>query len=166
MELWAQFGELVTNAVTFIVFFWIMKRFAWGPLLNLLERRQQAVEEGFADIDRRKADTEKLHQDYAAHLRNIEQEGRAKIQEAVAEGRRVADEIVEKARAESQAMAERARRNIEIELAKARVELRDDMVSMTMMASEKLLRQRVDTDTDRRLVSEFLADLDKEMQAR
>lgn len=167
MELWTQIGELVVQAITFVLFFWIMKRFAWGPLLNLLEGRRRAVEEGFADIDRKRAETEKLHQDYAAHLRNIEQEARAKIQEAVGDGRRIAEEIKENARAESQRMLEQALRNIELENAKARVELRDQIVTMTMTASEKLLRRSVDTETDRRLVTDFIADLDKEMpQAR
>ncbi|MEN6627157.1 MAG: F0F1 ATP synthase subunit B [Candidatus Sumerlaeia bacterium] len=166
MELWTQIGELVTQAITFIIFFWILKIFAWGPLLSLIESRARSVEEGFEDIRRRQAAADKLHEDYAAHLRNIEQEGRAKIQEAVAEGRRVAAEIVENAREESQRMSERARRNIEIEIAKARVELRDDIVSMTMAASEKLLRQRVDTQTDRQLVSDFLVDLEKEMSSK
>lgn len=166
MELWNQLAELVVQAITFVIFFWIMKRFAWGPLLNLLEGRRRAIEEGFADIDRRRAETEKLHQDYTEHLRNIEQEARAKIQEAVGDGRRIADEIKENARAESQRMIEQALRNIELENAKARVELRDQIVAMTMLASEKLLKQRVNEETDRRLVSEFLAELDTEMPVR
>lgn len=163
MELWTQIGELVVQILTFVVFFWIMKRLAWIPLLGLIEGRRRAVEEGFADIDRKRAETEKLHQDYAEHLRNIEQEARAKIQEAVGDGRRIAEEIKENARAESQRMLEQALLNIDLENAKARVELRDQIVSMTMMASEKLLRRRVDTEVDRQLVTDFLTDLDKEM---
>lgn len=165
-ELMAQIGETVTQLLAFVIFVWIMKKFAWGPLNNLLEARRKQIEDGFAEIDRKQEAAEKLHRDYAEHLRNIEQEGRAKIQEAVAEGRRVAAEIVDSAREESQQMAERARRNIEIEIAKARVELRDEVVGMTMLASEKLLHQKVDTEMDRRLVSDFLEDLERQMAAK
>lgn len=162
-ELMRQFGETVTQLIAFVIFFWLMKKYAWGPVRELLEARRLKIEEGFADIDRKRAEAEKLHRDYAEHLRNIDQEGRAKIQEAVSDGRRIAEEIKENARAESQRMIEQALRNLELENAKARVELRDQIVSMTLLAGEKLLRRSVDTETDRRLVSDFLADLEKEM---
>ena len=49
-----------------------------------------------------------------------------------------------------------------IELAKARIELRNEIVGMTIGAAERLLRQKVDEETDRTLVASFIQDLEKQ----
>ena len=159
-ELWNQFGETVTHVLGFIIFFWIIKKFAWPAIIHLLEDRQRHIEEGFDEIERKQADLAKMQQEYEGKLRNIEQEARVRIQEAVSEGRRVADEINEKAREEAQQITDRAKHNIDLELAKARVELRDEIVGMVLNASERLLRQKVDEKEDRRLVTTFIRDLE------
>ncbi len=158
-----QIGEFITQVITFLIFYWVMAKYAWPAVRNLLDDRQRQIEEGFANIERRQAEAERLHHEYAERLRGIEQEARARLQEAVAEGRAVAAEITEAARQETARAAERAQRNIELEIARARVELRDEIVTMTIAATERLLRQRVDTETDRRLLDTFLADLEPKM---
>jgi F-type H+-transporting ATPase subunit b len=159
-ELWRLIGETIVQCITFGLFFWIMKLFAWPAIMNLIEGRRREIEDGFAEIDRKQAEAERLHKEYQAHLRDIEQEARAKIQEAVVEGRRVAAEIGENARADARKIAERAQRNVQIELAKARIELREEIITMTLTASERLLREQLDPAAHRRQVDHFLADLE------
>jgi F-type H+-transporting ATPase subunit b len=137
-----------------------MKKYAWGPVTKLLEDRRDQIEEGFAEIDDKMAEAQKLHADYQSRLENIEAQAREKIQEAVNEGRRVGAEITENARVESQKITERAQRNMEIELDKARVELREEIVSMTLTATERLMREKLDPDAHRKQVANFLKDME------
>jgi F-type H+-transporting ATPase subunit b len=160
MELMRQFGEFVTQLVAFVIFFWIMKKYAWPPLTAMLDERQKKIEEGFAQIDRKQAEADKLQKDYEARLRGIEQEARQKIHEAVAEGRRLATEVAENAHQEAQKIAERAQENVKIELARARVELREEIVTMTLTAAERLMREQLNEAGQRRQVERFLQDLE------
>ncbi len=160
MELRWIMAEFLTNVVTFVLFVWIMAKYAWGPLMQLLDDRKASIEAGFADIRRRQDEAERMREEYAERMRGIEAEARALIQEKVAEGRRVAGEIVDQARHDAAEAAERARRNIELEIAKARIDLRDEIASMVLSATERLLHERIDEGTDRRLVHRFLEDLD------
>jgi len=162
MEFMRQFGEFVTQVLTFLIFYWVMKRFAWPALMGVLDKRQRQIEDGFAQIERKQAEAEKLHLEYEAHLRNIEQEARARIQEAVAEGRRVAAEIGDHARQEARKTADRAQRNMEIELAKARAQLREEIITLTLAATERLLREKLDAAAHRGQVARFLQDLESE----
>jgi F-type H+-transporting ATPase subunit b len=161
-ELQSQLGETITQVIAFIIFFLIMKKYAWGPVTKLLDDRQRQIEDGFADIEKRQADAEALHKDYEKRLRNIEQEASARIQEAVNEGRRVAAEITENAREEARKIAERTQRNMEIELSKARIELRQEIVNMTVTATERLMREQLDPAAHRKQVDRFLQDLESE----
>lgn len=161
MELKYQLGEIITQIIAFVVFFWIMKKFAVKPILELLAQRQQRIEQGFVDIDRKLASADNLKAQYEAKLRDIEQESRVKIQEAIAEGRRVSEEIIEKARVESTQVFERTQQNLQLELAKARVELRKDVVELTLQASERLLNQRLNDTEQRKLVDAFVVDIER-----
>lgn len=160
-----EISEFVTLIIAFIIFFWVMKKFAWGPVTRVLDERQQRIEDGFEEIKRKQADAAQLEQKYAARLRDIEQEARTQIQEGIAEGRRVAAELTEQAREESNRIIERAQRNIELEIEKARHELRDELVSMTIQASERLLREKLDETSQRRLVGSFIDELEKQPQS-
>lgn len=160
-----QIATTLTTAIAFVIFFWVMKKYAWGPIIKVLDARQQKIEEGFDEI-RRKQDAAGVTQaQLDERLRNIETEARARIQEAIADGRRLAAEITEKAHEDANQLAERAKRNIEIEIAKARVELRNEIVSLTLQASERLLRERLDDEGQRRLVGTFIDELERQPQS-
>ena len=162
-ELMTQIGETLCQILAFVIFFWILKRFAWGPVTKLLDERQRRIEEGFEDIKRKQADAERLHEEYAARLRDIETEARTKIQAAIAEGRRVAGEITENAREESVKITDRAQRNIQLEIEKARLELRGEIVALTMATTERLLREKLDETAHQRMVATFIEDVERQM---
>lgn len=162
LEFLNQFGETITMIVAFLIFCWIMKKVAWGPVTHVLEERQRRIEAGFEEIKRKQAAAEQLQRQLAARLRDIEQEERAKIQEGVAEGRRVAAEIMEKAREEAAAMSERNKRTIELEIAQARQELREEIVALTIEASRRLLRKELNEAEQRRLVGSFIDELERQ----
>src|SRR3989338_5984587 len=93
--------EVLTHALGFVILVLVLKRFAWRPLLELLDARRQRIEQEFARIEQTKTQLETLQREYQTRLAQIEQEARAKIQEAVAEGKRVSLEIQEQARAQA-----------------------------------------------------------------
>lgn len=164
-EFLTQIGETLVQIIAFVIFFWVMKKYAWGPVTDVLNERQKRIEQGFDEIRRKQESAGALEQKLDERLRNIEQEARVRIQEAVAEGRRLAAEISENAHEEANQITERAKRTIELEVAKARIELRNEIVGMTIAASERLMRQRLDGDEQRRLVGSFIEDLERQSQS-
>jgi len=161
-EFLSLLGETLTTILAFAILFWVLKKYAWGPVTHVLDERQRSIEKSFADIEKQKRAAAELERQYQEQLRNIEQERRARIQDGIAEGRRVAAELLERAREEAARNAERARRNLELEVAQARVGLRNELVEMTLKASERLLRTRLDEPEQRRLVSVFIDDLERQ----
>jgi F-type H+-transporting ATPase subunit b len=161
LEFVRQFGETITLIVVFVAFFWIMKKFAWAPILKTIDDRQKNIEDGFEEIKRLKTEAEEAHKRYEAKLRDIETEARNKIQEAINDGRRVAAEITEHARHDANEITEKAKANMQLEVASARKQLRDDVIQLTLTATEKLINERLNEAKDRELVGSFIDQMEK-----
>lgn len=158
--------QVLSQAISFLLLLFILKRFAWRPLLSVIDRRQEQISQDLRHAEERKAEMERLQEEYRRRLTQIEDEARAKIQQAVADGRRVAGEIQEQARSQAQAVLVKAKETVELELDKARVTLRDQMATITMEAVERLLRQKLDPKADRQLVDAVLDELERDVGSR
>lgn len=154
-------GLIVTQILGFIIALWILKLFAWGPLLKMLDDRKKKISGDIDEGERIKADARKLLDDYNAKLRNIDVEARTKIQEAVLDGSRIAAEMREQAREEARQILERSREELARDVVKAKVELRDAVVGMAVRASEKIISTRLNEAEQRRLLDDFLREVDR-----
>src|SRR5262249_19246445 len=85
--------QVLTQIIGFLLMVWILRRYAWSSVLNMLEARRQKIAGEFAEADRRKSEADQARARYEQELRDIEVQRRAKIQEGVAEGQRVAGEM-------------------------------------------------------------------------
>lgn len=156
MQLLAQF---VVNILAFLLLLAILKRFAWGTLLKLIDERKDRIAEEFRGIDEAKAELEKLKQEYQRRLERIEEEARGKIQQAIAEGRRVGMEIEEDARSHARATLEKTKEAVALEVAKARVDLKEQMVDLAIQVTHKVLQRHLDEETDQRMIEAFIQEI-------
>jgi len=154
--------QILSQAISFLVLLAILRRFAWKPLLTMLDARRHQIERDLQQAAQGKVELARLQEEYAQRLAKIEDEARSKIQQAILEGKKVAVEIQEQARQLAYASLEKSKQTIELELAKAKVTLRDQMAEMTVDAVERVLRQKLDAKADRQLIDSVLDDLERE----
>lgn len=154
-------NEIVAQVVSFLLLLALLRIFAWKNLLKMLDDRRERIASEFKRIEEAQSAVEKLKADYDKRLAGIEAEARAKIQEAVAEGKKVSQEIREGARQEARAILGKAQENIEIEVSKAKQELKQKVVELTLGTTEKLLKEKITDEKDRKLASDFLDELEK-----
>ncbi len=153
--------QLVTHLVGFIITVWLLKKFAWGPLLSLMEERRNKIAGEFQTIEDEKAKVAELTAEYEAKLKDIESERRQKIVEAVNEGKKIAEEIKAAARDEAREIAVKAKADLAQDVAKARVQLKNEMIAITMAAAEKILREKLDDAKHRELIGNFIDNVEK-----
>lgn len=153
--------NLLTTAVGFILFVWVLAKFAWGPILNLLDARRQKIEGDYAAAEKNLADAEQLKGEFESKLADIKSIERERVQEAVKRGEGIADGIVHKARSEAESAVAKAEQDIEIEAHKAQLELRDSVVAMAIGAAEKVIGTKLDDAMHRKLITEYIDELDK-----
>lgn len=152
-------GLSAWTVVAFLVLLWLLGKFAWGPILDAVNSREERIRGALDEAARRQEEAQKLAEEQRKEL----SEARRKSQEILAEGReagrRVQREIEESAREESQRILEQARREITREKDAALDELRRESVELAMAAAARLLEQKIDEEQDRELVLGYLDDL-------
>lgn len=156
-----EIPQLITHIIGFVIALWILKKFAWQPLLGLLDERRERIKNSFDEIDAKNAEAESLNQQYQAKLRDIDAEARKRLTEAVQEGEKIAAKIKDDARNDAKDVMARTKSEIEQDFAKARIQLKEDVVNLTINATEKIIRERLDTQKHREMIGRFIEDVEK-----
>lgn len=148
--------QVLTQILGFLILMWLLRKFAWGPVLGMLEARRERIAGEFREADKRKADAEALRAKYEQELKGIEAQARQRLQEAIAEGQKVAAEIKAQANTEASQRLERAGDEIVREREKAKEVLKEQIITLSMRSAEKILRQKLDDPAQRKLAGEFI----------
>ena len=151
--------QLITTAVAFLIFFFIARKLFWGSILGAIESRQRKIKSEFDNIDSLKAQVATLQADYNKRIAEIDAEARHRLQDEINKGKQIAEQIAEQAKKDAAASEERTKQLISIEMDKARQELKNEVVKMTLGATEKIIRERLDDTKHRQLVSSFVEEL-------
>jgi F-type H+-transporting ATPase subunit b len=148
--------QVITQILGFLIMVWVLRRYAWGPVLGMLEARRSKIAGEFQQAEMLKAEALEVRGRYEQELRGIEAQARQRLQEAVAEGQRVAGEIRQQAQGEAASRLERAQEEIAREREKAKELLKEQVIRLSLRSAEKILRQKLDEPAQRKLASEFI----------
>lgn len=152
-------GLTVWTTVVFLALLFILRKYAWGPVLGAVEAREQRIQDS---LDRAAGEREEAKALLEEHRRQMA-DARRRAQDLVGEGRaageKVRQEIEEKARAEGVALIERAREAIEREKDAAIQALRAESVDLALAAAARLMGERLDQPKDRELIMGYIDDL-------
>ncbi len=149
-----------TQIVGFLLTVWLVRRYAWAPLLKVLEERRRRIASQFQEAERQQAEAAGLKARYDQELRGIEAQARKRLQESVAEGQRVAGEVKAQAQQEAARRLARAQDEIAREREKAKELLKQQVIHLTVRVAEKILRQKLDEPAQRKLVGEFIEEVE------
>ena len=155
-------GLMVWTIVVFVLLLAILRKFAWPAILGAVEAREQALERQIAEAARDRAQAAALLAEHQKLIADAKTQAHAIIVEARNVGEKDRALAVEKTKQEQEELLARARREIVAERERAVAELRREAVDISLAAASKLIEKRLDGDTDRKLVLEFLSSLDEQ----
>ncbi len=154
-----QLNLMFWTLAIFLILFFILRRFAFGPIAAAVEAREKALE---AAIDAAKADREAAAKLLAEHQAQINA-ARGEAQKLIADGRSVAEkmrgDLLEQTRREQQEMLERARREIDSEKDRAIAQLRREAVDLALAGASKVIEQNLESAKNRQLVESYLSSI-------
>jgi F-type H+-transporting ATPase subunit b len=154
-------SQIITHMIGFLITVWLLKKFAWKPLLSMMEERRQKIVSEFEKIDLDKSEAGKLKTSYEEKLKNIDAERRQKIAGAVNEANKIASDIKLGAQQEASGIIARTREQLTRDIASAKVQLKEDMVAITLAAAEKILHEKLDERKERELIGKFIDSIEK-----
>ena len=151
---------VVTQILGFLVRLWALNKWAFGPLLGMLEARRAKIAGEFAAAERAMAEAQEQKARFEQELRGIEARARQRLTEAVTEGQKVAAEIRQQAQVEATRRIERAQDDIARENEKAKERIKQQVIDLALRSAEKILRQKLDEPAQRRLAGEFIDEVE------
>jgi len=155
----ALIAMIVTQAIAFFILFLILKKFAFGPVLNVLDSRRDRIASDFRAIDDGNTALEGTKKELGERLDQIEDEARIKIRDGVLQGQELSEKLKAEAQTEANVMLEKARGLIESEQSKAAVEMRDQLVDLTMAATEKIIKESLSRKKHQELIDDFIENM-------
>lgn len=157
-----NFQVILAQMICFLILLFLLKKFLWKPVFNILEIRQKKIDQDFNDLNIAKQDVVKLKDEYQSFLNKTEEIAQKRIKDALAEGELKAQEIRMSAHIEAQTIVAEAKDEIRIEIEKSKDLFKSDVVEMVIKTTERMLQEKLTFENDQKMIEDFLADLDKE----
>ena len=149
----------IVQIISFLILVWILKRFAWKPLMGMMEKRRQLIEDSLANAERERNEAERIRQEYQEEMLKARQEAKTIIEKATKESEQRAVEILAEARKENERLKQAALSDIEREREKAVAELRSQVVDMSIAVAEKIIQQKLDMKGQEALIEQFIQEV-------
>jgi len=150
--------NLLVQLIAFIIFLWLLWRFALGPITRVIDERQARIRESVEAAERMKAELAAT----AARNEEVLVEARQQAQQIVAQAREAGESTLTRAREQANAQAEeylaRAESTLRQETQQARQQLRQEVADLAVMAASRIVRRELDPAAQTRLIEEALAE--------
>jgi F-type H+-transporting ATPase subunit b len=152
-------GLIFWTLITFFAVALLLRRIAWGPILNLVDQREKTIASSIESAKRERAEADKLLAEQKEAIQKARQEAAEMMRRNAEDVERLRAELVSKARAEAEAQKTEALREIANERVKAVAEIKTLAADLAIQIAEKLLNERLDGPKQRELASEYLAEV-------
>jgi len=163
MEILKQFGvdwpHFIAQLILFLIVYFVLNRFAFAPLLKVLEERRKRIEEGQLNAEKIKKQLAEAELRYQEILRKANDDAQVMIDESRKNNEAFSQREMEKAVKESAAIVERARHEIASERNRMVDEVRREMVSLVVKTTAQVAGKVLSPEDQKRLSEEASKEL-------
>jgi len=149
-------GLFIWTILTFLGLLFALKKLAWGPLLEALETRQNAIRKSLDDAQQAKSELERLNAESARIIQQARVEAEGIVSQGRDDGDRIREEIRSKARTEADNIVKNAERQIQLETSRALEQIRREAVDLSVMIASKIIQRNLSREDNERLIDEAL----------
>ena len=154
-------STMLWEVINFLVLLWLLKRFLYQPLTDMLDKRKNRIEGDLEEARQKKKEAEELKRKYENELKNAREKAQEIVEEAEERGKEKAKEIVEEAKDDAERIKERNMEEIAQAKEDALDELRSEVASISLMAASKFLKEKLDEKEHKELINNYIENLDK-----
>ena len=152
-------GTVIVEVITFLLMLAILARWVFPRLVSVAEARQRQIAEQLKEADRARADAEASLKEATEKLAEARKTAQSVIDGAAKSGEQLKQELKQKAEEESRRITEAARKDIEAERSKAVASVRNEVASMVITATEKVIGETIDADKHKELIDRAITEV-------
>jgi F-type H+-transporting ATPase subunit b len=152
----------VLTLVVFIVLLVVLGKWAWGPILAGLQKREEHIRQSIEDAEQARADAEKSLAEYKEQLAQAQKEAQVIIEKGRADAGQIAEELKQKAQEEAQGLRVQAQKDISTAKDQAVKEISDFSCELAADIAGKIINRSLDAKDHRDLLNESLNKLQEQ----
>lgn len=150
-------GDIVVTLVIFSLLMLLLKKFAWGPLMGVMQQREDLIASEIEAAENSRQESHKLLEEQRAILKDASTQAQQIVENAKKQGEVSREDIITTARAEAGRMKDAAVQEIANEREKAIAAVRDEVVALSLLAASKVLNKEISEEENRQLINETIA---------
>ncbi|MBS7008282.1 F0F1 ATP synthase subunit B [Anaerostipes sp.] len=147
---------LLWTFVNLIVFFLILKKILFKPVMGMIEKREQMINGQIQDAEQKNTQAGLLKEKYEGELKNANQEAAQIVKTAKERGKEEYQRILKNANEEASKVIADANKTIETEREKAMQGIQNEIAGMAIAAASKVIQENVDQAANEKILDDFL----------
>ncbi|WP_342515336.1 F0F1 ATP synthase subunit B [Sporosarcina sp. FSL K6-1522] len=149
-------GDILVTVVFFTILMVLLKKFAWGPLMGIMDQRAQMISNDIDAAEKSRLESQKLLEEQRSLLKEARDDAQSIVDNARKQGETQREELITAARSEVNRMKEAATLEIATEKEKAVAAVREEFVSLSILAASKVLGKEISEEDNRALIEETI----------
>lgn len=158
-------GLYFWTIIVFLILAFLLFKFAWKPLLAMLEKRESGIRKSLVDAEKAREELANVKTDTEKILAEARVESQGILSTGKKNAEKIKEEIVKKAQAKSDALLNDAKKQIQIEKDRAIADVKAEVVNLSFEVAQKLIKKNLSKEDNQKLVEESLNNLNQKNEA-
>ena len=154
-------GLYIWTIITFLLLFYVLAKFAWKPLLKMLEERENLIKSSLDDAEKARQELEKMNSESEVIISQARSEAQSILSDGKAAAEKIKDDTIAKAKDEASKIREDAKHQIQVEKDKAITDIKKEVVDLSISVAEKLINKNISEQDNSSLIEESLKKIKK-----
>ena len=151
-----EWGTTFVTLVTFVILIILLKKFAWGPLKEVMDKRERDINKYIDDAEQAKINAQKLEEENRKTLKETQDEVQRILDDAKIQARKQHEEIIHEANVRANGMIETAQSEINSEKERALADINNQVSELSVLIASKVLRKEISEQDQKELVEKYL----------
>ncbi|UJL45982.1 F0F1 ATP synthase subunit B [Virgibacillus sp. NKC19-16] len=157
-----RIGDILYQLFFFLLLLFLVKKFAWGPLMNVMQKREEYVAGEIESAEKSREEAEVAAKEAQAQLNQTKQEAQTMIENAKNAGEKQEKDIIESARQEADRIKQAAQDDIQNEKEQALQALQDKVASLSVLIATKVIEKEISAQDQEELINEYIKEIGEE----
>ena len=149
-------GLFIWTIITFLLLFFVLAKYAWKPLIKMLDDRESMIRSSLDDAEKAKLELERLNKESEAITAKARSEAQAILAESKTVAEKVKEDTIAKAKEQAIKISDDAQKQIQVEKDKAINDIKQEVVNLTLLVAEKLINKNLNDADNKSLIEESL----------
>ena len=150
---------MIAQALSFLLLVYILRRYAWNPLMNIMEERRNLIESNIAQAEKERQQAEQIKREYQEEMRKARQEAQEVIAKATKLSEERAAEVLSGAHEEAEKIKKSALIDIERERDRAVAQVQAQVAGLSVAVAEKIIRKNLDVKGQEDMIEQFIQEV-------